>query len=105
MKLKVVHKDGDLSVQMTVDSAATKHLLESSLNDLRSRLQSENLAQGNLNLNVNIQQGGDGRFAHLAKEAAQDGRAQTVNGQAVEQSAPAASRPAVWGSSNISIYA
>jgi flagellar hook-length control protein FliK len=105
MKLKVVHKDGELNVQMTVGSAAMKHLLDASLNDLRNRLQGENLAQGNLNLNVNIQQGGDGRFAQLAKEAAQDGRAQPVNGQSVEQGVPAASQPAVWGNSNINIYA
>jgi flagellar hook-length control protein FliK len=107
MRLKVVHKDGDLAVQMTVDSAATKHIVEASLNDLRQRLQTEHLAQGNVFLNVDVQHGSDsGRFAHLAQQAAQDGRARGVNAQPVEQAAPAAaSRPAVWGSSNISIYA
>jgi flagellar hook-length control protein FliK len=107
MRLKVVHKDGDLTVQMTVDSAATKHLVDASLNDLRQRLQSENLAQGNLLLNVDIQHGSDtGRFAHLAQQAAQDGRAQGVNVHPAEQAAPAAApRPSGWGSSNINIYA
>jgi hypothetical protein len=92
---------------MTVDSAATKHLVDASLNDLRQRLQSENLAQGNLLLNVDIQHGSDtGRFAHLAQQAAQDGRAQGVNVQSVEPAAPAAApRPSGWGSSNINIYA
>ena len=106
MRLKVVHKDGNLTVQMTVDSAATKHVVEAGLNDLRQRLQSENLAQGNLLLNVDIQHGSDsGAFAHLAQQAAQDGRAQGVNAHPLEQAAAAAPRPAVWGSSNLDIYA
>lgn len=107
MRLKVVHKDGNLAVQMTVDSAATKHLVEASLNDLRQRLQTENLAQGTVLLNVDVQQGSDpGRFAQLAQQTGQDGPARGVKAQPVEQAAPAAAgRPAAWGGSNISIYA
>jgi flagellar hook-length control protein FliK len=107
MKLKVVHKDGELSIQMTVDSAATKHLVEANFNDLRQRLQQESLTQGNLLLNVDVQQGSDqNQFARLAQQAATDGRAQPVNGLQADQTAPVeASRPAAWGNSKVSIYA
>ena len=107
MRLKVVHKDGNLAVQMTVDSAATKHIVEAGLNDLRQRLQTENLAQGTVLLNVDVRQGSDpGRFAQLAQQTGPDGAARGLNGQPVEQAAPAAAgRPAAWDGSNISIYA
>ncbi len=107
VKLKVLHKDGDLTVQMTVDSLATKHLLDASLKDLRQQLQQENLAQGNLLLNVDIRQGADsGGFNGLAKRAADEGGVQAA-GAAPAEEAPAAGRahPATWSNSNISIYA
>lgn len=107
VKLKVVHKDGDLTVQMTVDSLATKHLLDASLKDLRQQLQQENLAQGNLLLNVDVRQGADsGGFSGFARRAADEGGVKAV-GTAPAEEVPAAghAHPAAWGNSNISIYA
>jgi flagellar hook-length control protein FliK len=107
MKLKVVHKDGDLTVQMTVDSAAAKHMLDANLKELRQQLQSENLAQGNLLLNVDVRQGGDpGGFTGFAKTAAQQGGIQPAGTPAAEEVSQASrAQPATWGNSNISIYA
>jgi len=107
MKLKVVHKDGNMSVQMTVDSSATKHLLEASMNDLRQRLQSENLAQGNLLLNVDVRQGADsGGFSGFAGRTAHEGGVPAIpTGRVEEPAAPSRIQPRAWSDSNISIYA
>jgi flagellar hook-length control protein FliK len=107
MKLRVTHKDGDLTVQMTVDSTATKHLLDASLKDLRQQLQSENLAQGSLMLNVDVRQGGDsGSFAGFAKHSGLENGSQAIGSKPVEEAPqPGRVQPAGWSNSNISIYA
>lgn len=107
MKLKVVHKDGNMSVQMTVDSSATKHLLEASMSDLRQRLQAENLAQGNLLLNVDVRQGADsGGFNGFAGRAAQEGGVPASTPARTEEAAGTSRvQPRAWSDSNISIYA
>ena len=107
MKLKVVHKDGNMSVQMTVDTSAAKHLLDASMNDLRQRLQSENLAQGNLLLNVDVRQGADsGGFNGFARGAGQESGVTAIPaGRSEEAAAPTRTQPRARGDSNISIYA
>ena len=58
MHIKVVHKDGALRIEMTVDNQAAKHLLEANLNDLRTRLAADQ--QGaEFFFNVDVRKGND----------------------------------------------
>lgn len=106
LKLHVSHKDGALHVEMTVDNAAAKHLLDANLGQLRERFVQENLAQGNL-LQVDVRQGGNPEFARQFGRQGTEPGAPTAGIRApvsVEESAAIAPR-AVWSDSNLSIYA
>lgn len=106
LKIHVTQKDGTLHVEMTVDNAAAKHLLDSSMSQLRERFQNENLAQGQM-LHVDVRQGGTSefaqQFAHPGGEQASGlaGRATGVVEEPVSHPAPRAA----WSNSNVSIYA
>ena len=58
LKIRVRQDDASLRVDITVDNASVKRLIESNLNDLQKQLQNENLAGGDLIFNVDVRQEG-----------------------------------------------
>ena len=58
LHMKVQHKDGVFTVQLTVDNLSAKHLLESNLQDLRNRLAGEHPG-GEFQFNVDVRQGNE----------------------------------------------
>jgi flagellar hook-length control protein FliK len=105
LKLHVTQKDGAMHVEMTVDTAAAKHLLDANISQLRERFQQENLAQGQL-LHVDVRQGGNSEFARQFGRQGSDAAGVAGIGHAApgEETAAAAPR-AAWSNSNVSIYA
>lgn len=106
LKLHVSHKDGALRVEMTVDNAAAKHLLDANLGQLRERFIQENLAQGNL-LQVDVRQGGNPEFARqFGRQGTEpDAPAAAIRAFASAEEPAAIAPRAAWSNSNVSIYA
>lgn len=105
--LRVVQTEGMLKVDMTVESLAVKRIVESQLEDLQLRLQSENLASEEFSFNVDVRQGDDSRnpegFAlrpgtNALEREADLGDAANPN-RAVDRLRP------IWGHAGSGIYA
>jgi flagellar hook-length control protein FliK len=106
LNLKVVHKDGLFRVDMTVDSLAAKHLLESNLTQLREHLHAENPAAGEFLFNVDVRKGNDSRPEAYARMSRDVGAARPVD--ALEPAEEAVRRGlgrGAWGNHSLSIYA
>ena len=101
LHMKVVQKDGVIKVDLTVDNLAAKQLLESNLDDLRSRLAEE--SQGNsFMFNVDVRKGRE-------KPGLQSQPSRiTENGNRAADSLQAATEPGlsrrVPGHTGLSIY-
>jgi flagellar hook-length control protein FliK len=105
LKLHVTQKDGAMHVEMTVDTAAAKHLLDANMSQLRERFQQENLAQGQT-LHVDVRHGGNSEFARQSGRQGSEAAGVAGIGHAVSSEETAAVAPrAVWSNSNVSIYA
>jgi flagellar hook-length control protein FliK len=105
LKLHVTQKDGTLHVELTVDTAAAKHLLDSSMSQLRERFQQENLAQGQL-LHVDVRQGGNSEFGQqFARQGSEAPAGSAAPGVAHAEEPGHAAPRAAWSNSNVSIYA
>ncbi|MBI4084237.1 MAG: flagellar hook-length control protein FliK [Candidatus Lambdaproteobacteria bacterium] len=104
MKLKVVQEDGALRLEMTVNNAHAKSLVESQLNDLRDRLVAENLVTGEFMVQVDVQRGNDSPHYQDGPQPANPFRAAVGVDSAVAIAAAQRNRP-VWGRNGIGVYA
>jgi len=59
MQLKVVNSDQSLRVDMIVDNALAKQMLEANMDELQARLQADNPNAQNFEFNVDVRQGND----------------------------------------------
>jgi hypothetical protein len=103
MKLKVRHSGGEMTVEMTVDNAAAKTLLDANIVDLRQRLQQDHMGN-NSQVQVDVRHGGDSEFARqFTRPGAATAPATAAHTAELpdEAGAPRAARDA----SNMSIYA
>ncbi len=105
LKLHVTQKDGAMHVEMTVDTAAAKHLLDANLGQLRERFAQEHLGQGQM-LQVDVRHGGNSEFAQQFGRQGGEAAGAVGTGRALASEEPAAAAPrAAWSNSNVSISA
>lgn len=108
VRLKVVHQDGVLRVDMTVDNHAVRQMVEQNVNDLRQRLLEAHGSEQEMQLNVNVRQ--DSQSAPQEQAGAQDNSTPVGPQRALQQAdtetdaASAPGRPR-WGSAGVGVYA
>ena len=109
VRMKVRHQDGALKLDMTVENHAVKSLIESRMEDLRARLQSEQFTSNNeFMFNVDVHQGNNSHDP--SAELADDGHGGTLRANGSDDggadNAPRdfRARPR-WGQAGVGIYA
>jgi hypothetical protein len=106
MRIKVVHHDGTLRIDMTVDNHQARSLIESRMSDLQQRLNLQDLGAEQFSLNVNVQ---DNSGWDSFKQPAQASRAMPYlpvsrEPAGVEHATTAAMSRPVWGRAGVGIY-
>lgn len=107
VRLKVTQTEGMLKVDMMVESLAVKRMVESQLDDLRLRLQDENLTSDEFSFNVDVRQGDDSKESQafaLRPQTASVEREGSLAEAANPNHTVDRQRP-VWGHAGSGIYA
>jgi hypothetical protein len=101
LQLKVLHRDGQYRVELLVENQAARHLLESSLQDLRNRLASEHPG-GEFLFNVDVRQGQDQPGLYARPQ--HDGPAIGLRAEALEDTPAPGLAGRVIGQGSLNIY-
>jgi hypothetical protein len=106
MRIKVVHTDGTLRIEMTVDNQQARHLIESRMSDLQQRLNLQELGAEQFAFHVNVQERGGW---DVFQQAAHTARAMPYlpasrEPVAAEVAMPAGLSRPIWGRAGVGIY-
>ena len=106
MRMKVMQEHGLLRLEMTVHNQAVKHLIESQMDTLREMLMADNLAQGQFQVSVDVQQRDPGPFGTDGAQALAglDGIRSSRGAAAAPEAAVAARTRPTWGQGGVGIY-
>ena len=102
LKLKVMEKNGVLRIDMTVDNLSAKQLLETHLNDLRARLEGDNLAD-EFQFNIDLRK--DHQHSELQARVPNEAAPLGNRLESLEMAAEAAPARRILNHGGLSIYA